>query len=69
MAHSLVKGMKGTATHGGIRLATIKKAGRQVQKKGEGTFLMPGSFCEKMNSAWKGVEVKDTFLPGTFMKR
>ena len=33
-----------------------------------GIFL-PGTFCEKMKSAWKGVEVKDTFLPGTFCEK
>ena len=30
--------------------------------------ILPGTFCERMKSAWKGAEVKDTFLPGTFMK-
>ena len=28
-------------------------------------FFLPGTFCEKMESAWKGAEVKDTILPGT----
>ena len=32
-------------------------------------FFLPGTFCEKMKSAWKGVEVKDTFLPGTFCEK
>ena len=27
--------------------------------------ILPGTFCEKMKSAWKGAEVKDTILPGT----
>ena len=31
--------------------------------------ILPGTFCEKMKSAWKGVEVKDTFLPGTFCEK
>ena len=26
---------------------------------------MAGTFCEKMKNAWKGAEVKDTFLLGT----
>ena len=26
--------------------------------------ILPGTFCEKMKSAWKGAEVKDTFLLG-----
>ena len=25
-------------------------------------FLLPGTFCEKINIAWKGVKVKDTFF-------
>ena len=29
-------------------------------------FFLPGTFCEKMKSAWNGAEEKDTFLPGTF---
>ena len=30
---------------------------------------MAGTFCEKMKSAWKGAEVKDTFLLETFIKK
>ena len=33
------------------------------------TLFLPGTFCDKMKSALKGAEVKDTFLLGTFMKR
>ena len=28
-------------------------------------FFLPGTFCENMESAWKGAEVKDSVLPGT----
>ena len=36
---------------------------------GSQALFLPGTFCEKMKSAWKGVEVKDTFLPGTFCEK
>ena len=34
-----------------------------------GTFFLPGTFCEKMNSAWKGVKVKDTFFARNFYEK
>ena len=36
---------------------------------GSQALFLPGTFCEKMTSAWKGVKVKDTFFARTFLKR
>ena len=42
------------------------KVPEKVQKKGH--FFARNS-SEKMESAWKSAEVKDTFLPGTFYEK
>ena len=34
-----------------------------------GTFCLPGTFCEKMNSAWRGVKVKDTLFARNFYEK
>ena len=51
--HSLLANMAGVVNRG-AEYAGYWDTGSQA-------LFLPGTFCEKMNSAWKGVEVKDTF--------
>ena len=56
-----------------IQTAPYKKTGVQNMRDPGSLaprhFFLPGTFCEKMKSAWKGAEVKDTPLPGTFCEK
>lgn len=36
---------------------------------GSHALFLPGTFCEKINIAWKGVKVKDTFFARNFYEK